>query len=183
MKKTQKLTFTAVCIALCIALPVVFHMIPEGGKIFSPMHIPVLLCGLVAGPAMGLISGLAGPLLSSLITAMPGPQNLFPMMAELAVYGLVSGLMMRVVRTDKLRSDLWASLLVAMIAGRVVGGIITAALYTKGTYSLTLWAAVYFGKSSPGIALHLLLVPAVYYALEKAKFIPKRYPSAKTERT
>ena len=35
------------------------------------MHIPVLLCGLLVGWPYGLLCGLAGPLLSSLLTGMP----------------------------------------------------------------------------------------------------------------
>ena len=43
----KKLVITAVCIALCVVLPMVFHSFPNGGSIFLPMHIPVLLCGLM----------------------------------------------------------------------------------------------------------------------------------------
>ena len=48
MKKTvnaKNLAFCALCIALCVVLPMAFHAIANAGMIFLPMHIPVLLCG------------------------------------------------------------------------------------------------------------------------------------------
>jgi len=178
-QKTRTIVFTAACIALCVVLPFAFHVIPNGGSIFSPMHIPVLLCGLIAGPFYGLLCGLIGPFLSSLITGMPPFGRLPAMMAELAVYGLVSGLVMKKVHLDKLRTDLYLSLITAMLSGRIAGGIVAALLYTKGKYSLPIWAAAYFGNSLPGIVLQLILIPILYVALEAARFIPKRYPSAR----
>lgn len=35
--------------ALCLVLPLLTGQIPEIGSMLSPMHIPVLLCGLSAG--------------------------------------------------------------------------------------------------------------------------------------
>ena len=44
MKKTvnaKNLAFCALCIALCVVLPMAFHAIANAGMIFLPMHIPV----------------------------------------------------------------------------------------------------------------------------------------------
>ena len=48
MKKTTtvSMTGTALCMALGLVLPVLFHMV-GAGPTFLPMHIPVLLCGLL----------------------------------------------------------------------------------------------------------------------------------------
>ena len=45
----NKSIITALCVALCVVLPMALHAIPKGGVLFSPMHLPVLLCGLVCG--------------------------------------------------------------------------------------------------------------------------------------
>ena len=71
MSYVKRSILTAVCIALCVVLPMAFHAIPNAGSIYCPMHIPVLLCGLLAGWPFGLLCGLAGPVLSSLLTGMP----------------------------------------------------------------------------------------------------------------
>ena len=76
MKKlsyVKKAILTAACIALCVVLPMAFHAIPNAGNIYCPMHMPVLLCGLVCGWPFGLLCGAAGPVVSSLFTGMPSP--------------------------------------------------------------------------------------------------------------
>ena len=95
MSQVKRAMITAVCIALCVVLPMAFHSIQNAGAIFCPMHIPVLLCGLLVGWPYGLLCGLAGPLLSSLLTGMPAMGYLPCMMVELGAYGLLCGLSMR----------------------------------------------------------------------------------------
>ena len=46
---TKKLVSSALCIAIGVLLPMAFHVIPNGGSVFLPMHIPVLICGLFCG--------------------------------------------------------------------------------------------------------------------------------------
>lgn len=171
---------TAVCIALCVVLPMALHAIPNAGTLLSPMHLPVLLCGLVCGWPYGLACGIIGPLLSCLLTGMPGWGYLPNMMLELALYGLISGIMIGVVRTGKLTADLYISLLTAMLAGRILTGIARA--LTLGVFmpvTLESWATGYFVSSLPGIILQLILLPVLYMALQRAKLIPVRYNQPK----
>jgi len=151
------------------------HTIPNAGTLLSPMHLPVLLCGLVCGWPFGLFCGLAGPTLSCLITGMPGLGYLPTMMVELALYGLISGAMMQLVRTRHLMADLYISLLTAMLTGRILTGVARALIFAAGTYSWKAWATGYFVSSFPGIILQLLLLPILYMALQRAHLIPARY--------
>lgn len=173
---SKRITLCGACIALCYALPIAFHGIGLGG-ILSPMHIPVLLCGLVCGGGYGFICGILGPVLSSLLSGMPPMMMLLRMIPELCVYGLVGGLAMNHIRTGRNYVDVYVSLILAMIAGRIVGGIATAIFYTvtSGVYSLALWFASYFAESIPGIAAHLVLVPVLVFTLQKARLVPNRY--------
>ena len=59
---TKRRVLTAVIFALCLVLPMAFHSIPNGGKIMLPMHIPVLLCGMVCGAPYGAACGQLGPM-------------------------------------------------------------------------------------------------------------------------
>uniref|UniRef100_UPI004056BC9F ECF transporter S component n=1 Tax=Acetatifactor sp. TaxID=1872090 RepID=UPI004056BC9F len=174
MHPLYKTVSTAVCIALCVILPFAFHIIPEGGTLFSPMHLPALLCGIVCGPVYGLLCGLCGPFLSSLLTGMPGMGYLPTMMVELAIYGLVTGLMMKLIHTGKLLTDLYISLITAMLAGRIITGILRAMIFTPGAYSLQAWATGYFISCFPAIILQLILIPILYVALQKARLAPNR---------
>ncbi len=169
-----KLVSTAVCIALCVALPLAFHLIPNGGTLFSPMHLPVLLCGLVCGWQYGLACGIIGPLLSSLITHMPGMAYLPTMMVELALYGLITGIMIKLVHTGKLVADIYISLLTAMLAGRIITGIVRGLIFAPGAFTMKAWATGYFVSSFPGIVTQLILVPVIYLGLHRAHLIPNK---------
>lgn len=114
----KKAILTAACIALCVVLPMAFHAIPNAGNIYCPMHMPVLLCGLVCGWPFGLLCGVAGPVLSSLFTGMPSMAYLPSMVIELAAYGFVAGIMMRIVHTKRLLADLYISLAAALLAAQ-----------------------------------------------------------------
>ena len=117
LSATKKLVFCAICVALCVVLPMAFHALGSG-TVFLPMHVPVLLCGLVCTWPYGVVCGLLGPLLSSVLTGMPAAAVLPSMMAELAVYGLVTALVMRLVHTGRLYGDLYIALCCAIPCGR-----------------------------------------------------------------
>lgn len=178
MSKIKKACICAICIALCYVLPVALHSFGLG-SILSPMHIPVLLCGLVCGGFYGVFCGIAGPIVSSILSGMPPVTMLFSMIPELVVYGLVTGLLMKWVRTGKLLPDVYISMAVAMVLGRIVGGLAKALFIainaTGDAFTLGLWATSYFVTALPGIAVHLILVPLLVTVLMKTKVIPARY--------
>ena len=178
MSKMKKLCICAICIALCYVLPIALH--PFGlGSILSPMHIPVLLCGLVCGSFYGIFCGMVGPILSSLLSGMPPMTMLFSMIPELMVYGLVTALAMKHIRTGKLLADVYISLAASMLLGRIVGGIAKALfitiMATGDTFSIGIWAISYFVGTLPGIIVHLILVPMLISVLTTVKVIPSRY--------
>ncbi len=175
MTTTKKSVLTAVFIALCVVLPMAFHSIQNAGSIFLPMHIPVLLCGLICGWQYGFITGIAGPVLSSLFTGMPPMAYLPSMIVELSVYGLVTGLMMKFVHTKNLYADLYISLISALITGRIVAGIARALIFARGSYSMAAWATSYFVTGLPGIIIQLAIIPTLIFAIQKARLIPARY--------
>ena len=166
--------FTAVCAALCIVVPMAFHTIPNAGVVFLPMHIPVLLCGLACGWPFGLICGLIGPLLSSVITGMPPAAMLPSMMVECATYGFVAGLMMKLVRTKSNLADLYISLITAMVLGRVVAGFAKALIFAPGT-PVFAWVSTSLVAGIPGIVIQLVLMPTIVTTLTVAKLLPRRY--------
>ena len=172
---TRQLVFTAVCIALCVVLPIAFHSIPNSGTVFLPMHIPVLLCGLVCSWPCGLACGLLGPLLSSILTQMPPMAMLPSMMVECAVYGCTASLMMQLVRTGKLYLDLYAAILPAMVMGRVVAGFAKAWILAPGTPPFA-WVTTSLLMGIPGIVIQLALIPTLIFTLERTKLFPHRYP-------
>lgn len=176
MSQVKRVVVAAACAALGIVLPMAFHALPGAGNVWLPMHIPVMICGLVAGPVAGAATGLLAPVLSSLLTGMPAAPILPSMTCELVAYGLVSGLLARFVRTGRLAVDLYVSLAGAMVAGRLLGGVLQALIFSPGAYSLAAWATGYVVTGAPGIVLQLVVVVPVVVALERAGLVEPRYP-------
>lgn len=175
MSVVKKSMICAICIALCVIIPQLFHAIGSG-SVFCPMHIPVFLCGLICGWPYGLLCGIAGPILSSLLTSMPAPAYLPNMIVELAIYGTVSGIMMRFVRTKRTYVDLYISLVAAIAAGRVLAGLVRALILAPGSFTMAAWVSGYVVTSWPGTLIQLVFIPSIVFALMKARLIPERYP-------
>ncbi len=174
MTYSKKLVYTAVCVALCVVLPMAFHAVNNAGQIFLPMHIPVLLCGLMCGWPFGFICGILGPALSSLLTGMPPAAMLPSMMIECAAYGCVTGLMMKFVHTKKGLLDLYISMLTAMTVGRVLAGFAKAWIFNTGEAPFA-WVTTSLVVGLPGIIIQLVLIPLLVLALTRANLLPRRY--------
>ncbi len=182
LSEAKKVVLTAILTALCVVFPLLFHAIPNAGKIFSPMHLPVFIAGLTLPWQYGLLCGILGPVLSAMITGMPNAASLGPMIIELASYGAFAGLFMAVIKTGKDYLDLYISLLLSMVLGRVVAGVTRALIFAKGSYTMNVFLTSYFVTCWPAIVMQLLLVPSVVKALEKSKLIPERYQKKKKEK-
>jgi len=174
MPKIRKIAGTALFIAIGIALPLAFHSIPNAGRVFLPMHIPILLCGLICGFPWGLACGIVAPLLSSLLTGMPPAAMLPAMLCELALYGLAAALLMRYAPVKNAYARIYIALIGAMLSGRLVMGALNALLFSAGHYSVRIWLAGAFVTALPGIALQVVLIPAIMLGLQKAKLIDVR---------
>ena len=67
----KNLVLAAMFLAIGLVLPFFTGQIPAVGKMLLPMHIPVLLCGLICGWQYGLGVGFVLPLLRSLLFSFP----------------------------------------------------------------------------------------------------------------
>lgn len=167
-----QLTYSALFLALALVLPFLTGQVPQIGAMLCPMHIPVLLCGFTCGWAPGLIVGFIAPLLRSLIFGTPFMYPVAVSMAfELACYGAVSGLLYRAF--PKKNIYIYVSLIISMIAGRIVAGIANVILYgIKGNeYTFEAFISASIIKAVPGIILHIVLIPVLVIVLKKAKLI------------
>ena len=174
-KKLLKLAFAGIFLALAYVLPFLTGQIPEIGSRLCPMHIPVLLCGFVCGAPYGLIVGFVAPILRSVTLGMP---QLFPTAAamafELAMYGLVAGLLYKYL--PKKKPYIYVSLLGAMVAGRVVWGVAMFCImrfYTANFSFAAFWTGAVV-NAIPGIVAQIILIPALIMILEKAKLMPDK---------
>ena len=163
-KTKTRATFLAVLAA--VALPQVFHVVGVAsglgsslGAAFLPMHLPVFLAGFMFGPIVGLLAGVASPLLSYALTGMPSAVMLPNMVAELAGYGLVAGLLYNV------KMPVIGKLLIAQIAGHILKALVILlsvnVLGNTGVPTALIWSSVVTGL--PGVLLQWSLIPLIMF--------------------
>lgn len=171
--KMKKMVLTAMFLALAYVLPFLTGQIPQIGRMLLPMHLPVLVCGFVCGWPYGLFVGVVAPLVRSLTLTMP---PFFPaavaMAFELAAYGALTGLLYK--KLPKKIGYIYFDLIAAMVGGRLVWG--AAMLVLLGVQGNMLSPSMFYSSviatAIPGIIVQLVLIPALIFALQKAKLIP-----------
>lgn len=158
----QKTILMVLSLVACIYLPMLFHyvgMFTGTGKmlaeIFTPMHIPVIICGFISGPICGFISGLLDPLISSIITGMPkfGLISLL-MSVELSCYGLTAG----IISGKNVNS--FFKLLIIQFSGRFARFIILFCLSCILKYNVQPIFSIFtcIPKVLPGIVLQFFII-------------------------
>ena len=177
-----RLVLAALMLAFCMVLPFLTGQVQQIANKVSLMHLPVLLCGYFCGPWYGLAVGVIAPLLRSFLFQMPALYpNAIGMAFELGTYGLVTGLLYRLL--PKRVGYLYVSLIAAMILGRVVWGLSRAALaLPQGAdpFPFKLFLTNGFLNAVPAIALQLLVVPVLVFAVYRA--FPRLRPPEKIKR-
>ncbi|PLS24461.1 ECF transporter S component [Bifidobacterium imperatoris] len=170
----------ALAVIAAVALPQIFHLAGAAlglgtviGQTLLPMHLPVLLVGLLAGPYAGVATGALAPIISFALTGMPMAPMVPFMVIELAAYGLFAGLLRGVQLPAAVPAPLaWlGKLLGAQVAGRLVDAIaIAVAVSLLGNTAMTVasvWAAVITGL--PGLVLQWVLVPVIMTAVDRRR--------------
>lgn len=172
-KNIKNLTLSGMFLAVGLVLPFLTGQIQQFGNMLLPMHIPVLLCGLICGWQYGGIVGLIMPFLRNLLFGMPPMPNAISMAFELAAYGSVIGLLYGRSKW-KCVISLYRSMLISMLAGRVVWGVVQAAILGLGgsAFTVQMFMAGAFMNAIPGIILQLILIPVIMVALDRAKLVP-----------
>ncbi len=167
--KTKRVVISGIMLALAVVIPQAFHIIPVGntGGVFLPMHIPVLLNGILCGPIYGLIVGGLSPIISALMTGMPAVARLPFMVVELMVYGFTIGLFYDLKKNTNKYFRLYSSLIDALVMGRVAYFLsLVAAVYLLGMKNLSVIAVVdALVLGIPGIIIQIVLIPPIIAAV------------------
>lgn len=166
--KIKGMTLSAMFLALSFVMPFLTGQIPQIGSMLCPMHIPVLLCGFFCGGPWGLAVGVMAPVLRSVTLGMP---QMFPtaicMAFELGTYGLVSGMLHKILPKKKV--SIYVSLLGAMVMGRIVWGVAMFACmgFDASKFGMTAFVTGAITTAVPGIMVQIVLIPLLVIALEK----------------
>ncbi len=157
-----------IAVVSAVALPQLFHLMGAAsglgtalGETFLPMHLPIIIAGLLCGPYAAGIPGAAAPLLSFWLTGMPRIAMLPFMCIELCVYGIAAG----VLRGSKLPT--LVKVIIVQLAGRAVRAaaiVIGANFFGSAIGVPVIWTSIAAGIF--GIALQWALIPLVIYRIQ-----------------
>lgn len=160
-----KTLVSSLVIALAVALPQIVHLAAgaQGGMIYLPMYLPVVIGGCLLGTWWGLGVGILSPIVSFGITslfgnAMPALARLPFMIVELGVFALVSGLFSKLIYKHS-----WVAIpatLTAFIAGRATFIALVAIFQNISNLTVaTVWNQILMGW--PGLIIIAVIVPLV----------------------
>ena len=160
---------TALAVTVAVALPQLCHLLGGQlglgtalGEMLLPMHLPVMLAGLLWGPWVGFACGVLSPIVSFALTGMPLAAMVPFMTVELAVYGLCAGAL------SGHSMPTVGKVLLAQVAGRVARALVLAAAVSMELTRLPvslIWTSITVGAA--GILLQLVLLPAVLRAVRR----------------
>lgn len=170
--KLKRICLSAMFFSMGVILPFFTAQLKEAGDSLLPMHIPVMLCGLICGAKYGFTVGFILPFFRAALFSMPPIYpNAVWMAFELATYGFVIGAIYNKKR-DRV-GWVYISLIIAMISGRVVWGISKTILLGIGGSSFTFTAFLIggFADAFLGILLQLILIPSIMIILNKNRGI------------
>ena len=169
LKLTDARTYAVIAVftVLSVLTPWVFHQFHLAGATYLPMHFFIFAAALGFGWRAGLLVGLLTPFASYAISGMPALTILPQVAVEVAVYGMLAGVLRH---KFNLRVG-WAllgamvggriALLVAVIAVQFVSGNVYSPLGAEASPYAAVWNTVQ--QSWPGMLLLLALIPAAFW--------------------
>ena len=162
-ERTRTMVLAALFLALGVVLPSLTGAIKEIGDSLLPLHLAVMLCGVICNWQYATAIGAVLPFLRAAFFGMP---PLYPnavwMALELATYGFVIGFLFSL-RKKYSRVYLLVCLVCSMLAGRVVWGAAKALLLgvADKPFGFEAFLVGGFADAVPGIILQLVLVPLI----------------------
>ncbi len=172
LNSTLKLVFSALFLAIAILLPTIISTNNQQlGRMFLPMHLPVMLSGFVCGTPYGIVVGFIAPILKFVLSGVPKINSAVAMAFELATYGGVCGLFYKIF-PQKIGFS-YITLLISAFLGRVVNGVMNYLICTVQAkdfiFKEFISASVITGI--PGILLQIAIIPPIILALKKTNLM------------
>lgn len=169
LKITVKTLVALGIVVLAVGLPQLVHLAAgaSAGVTWLPMYLPVLLGGCMLGAWWGLAIGISAPTVSFLFTLalgepMPTAARLPFMIAELAVFAVVSGLF-----SERIAKNGWMAfpaVILAAVAGRATFMLLVLAFQKVSALSpAVVWAQIRTGMLA--VVLQSVIVPAIVMGL------------------
>lgn len=177
IKLKTRLIVAELAISLTFLLPLFGRVFHESIYKIYWMQFPVLICGFICGPFLSILTGILGAVFSRLFTGEPVDAELFAFVIELCSYGFFIDLFFRHIRTGHLYADLYVSLSLSLIIGKLLAGFTRAIMDDPSFFTPKVWYDYYFVTPFFTLVLELFLVPFLIVEMQHFKLIPFRYKS------
>lgn len=99
-----------------VALPQLFHLVPQGGMRWLPIYFFTLIGAYKYGWRVGLLTAVASPLVNSALFGMPAPAVLPAIVLKSSLLALAAGLV-----ADRFQAVSWGLLAAVVLSYQVVG--------------------------------------------------------------
>ena len=142
-KLTVKSLLSVGLVALATILPMLVHLAvgAQGGMVWLPMYLPVVIGGVLLGTLWGVGIAATSPLVSFIITSivsspMPALSRLPFMIVELVVFALVCGLFSKLIA-----KKVWVTpiaVVSSIVAGRLVFLALVAIFESVSSFSVSM---------------------------------------------
>lgn len=165
ISKTKEIFFVAVFTLFAVYTPAIIHFFggSSAGQKFLPMPFFVLLAGIILGWRAGLATAVAAPIVSFLISGMPAMEILPFIMFQLAVLGIISGMLRN-------KKNIFIVLAGSMAFSWVTIGI-ALFIFSKINTMNYVFSGIKSGLF--GIILELALIPIILVIINKYLFREK----------
>ena len=168
---TNRITWSALFIALGVLLPILFHSLGIG-SVFLPMFWPIALCAYFLSVPYALAVGVITPILSTLLTGMPplSPPIVYIMIFELAFLSGISSFLYH-----KTHLGIFWSLFTGLMISRLVLFLTVIPLATILGLPPQLASLVTVLKGLPGIIVILITIPIFVSRLKHEVIFAQRH--------
>ncbi|MBR1520598.1 MAG: ECF transporter S component [Bacteroidaceae bacterium] len=149
--------WAALFVVCNMALPQLFHLIPQGGIIFAPLSLVILAGAYKFGWKVGLLAAIASPIVNHFVFGMPAWGVLQVMVVKLAILALVAGFAAQYFRKANL-----LMLTGVVLVSELLGGL--GELLLTGGIAATL---ADFTLGWPGLLLQVLGTYALLHYIDR----------------
>ena len=149
--------WAALFVVCNMALPQLFHLIPQGGIIFAPLSLVILAGAYKFGWKVGLLAAVASPIVNHFAFGMPAWGVLQVMVVKLAILALVAGFAAQYFRKANL-----LMLTGVVLVSELLGGL--GELLLTGGIAATL---ADFTLGWPGLLLQVLGTYALLHYIDR----------------
>ncbi len=157
----KNLIVAALLLALSVALYKFFGSVTILGGYLCVLQAPILLCGLLCGPVLGGLAGVASPFICSLLFDFPQMYpDTYAIAVELVFFGVLCGVLYKT-----MYQNVYVSLLLSMYIGKTSYGLMMNFL-EKG-YSADSFINDVFYSCIPGIIVIVVILPLIAILLDK----------------